>query len=230
MRRILSVKNMGNSFEQSAQQEQFERESGHDRFEAIKGFHLPIIRLGDQVSQDVVDAVEHAALVTLHEMEIPLERFKGFDIKQLVNLEKKNENGLFLFERVPDSDMQIPLLVVSSLPLYDFRGRETIALYEPKNTKIFLNLRRIEDAFKGSPGVGQGVMTGIVAVEEVIHFIQDKYWHREFRDGGNTDYQGEDFAEEHDTDPLEAEANKLKKQVFNVLYPELQIKVRGIDY
>jgi hypothetical protein len=214
------------SFEQ--QPTNFEQGKGRKEFE-ISGKHaLPIIRLGE-VSDDIVDEVQRAALVTLHELNIPLDRFTSSDPSQLVDVKTRNAQNLFTYERLPGSDLQIPVIVVSSRPLYDYKMRETIALYEPDNAKIFLNLRRIRDAFKGAANISVAQMAAIAAIEEVIHFVQDKYWKREWG-RGNTDYQSEEFADLHDADPLEKEANEKKKMVYSTLYPELDIKVRGIDY
>jgi hypothetical protein len=190
---------------------------------------IPIIRLGENVQQETVDEVEHAALVTLKTLGINMEKFSISDPNGLVNTSEVNKDNLYTFSRLPGSDAQVPVVVVSSLPVYDSKKRELIALYEPDNAKVLLNLRKIKEAFSGSPNISEALMAGIVTVEEIVHFIQDKYWNRSFNQN-TIDFQSEEFATEHDNNPIEAEANQFKKQVFDVLYPELQLRVRGIDF
>src|SRR3989338_1949665 len=72
-----------------------EAQQNLDRFEAIRDFCLPVVMLGLQIPQDTVNAVQHAALVTLHTLGVPMDKFKISDAAQLVNVEKKNEQNLY---------------------------------------------------------------------------------------------------------------------------------------
>lgn len=196
--------------------------------EAESKFVLPVIKLGENIPQEIIEEVQRAIRITFDTLKVPLDRFKISDPALLVDVHKKNDQNLFTFERLPDSDLQVPVIVVSSIPLYDYKGRETIALYEPDNAKIFLNLRRIHEALTGS-SVSDAIATAITVVEEAIHFVQDKYWNRDFTKG-SVDLQSIEMAVQHDAHPIEAEAAPLKKQILNILYPELGIKVRGVDF
>jgi len=202
-------------------------------FEPPKGAHLPIIRLnargGATVPSGIVREVERACLVTMRACGIPLQKYQTSGPQELVDLAAKDELGRNTFPRKPGSDQTHLVVVISAAPIYDTKGRETIALCTEDN-KVLLNLGRIEDAFCPGPKarrISRAKKAGIVAVEEVVHFVQHVYWGRERT--STEDFVSEDRAKEHDSDPGEMEKAIWRQKIYRVLYPELDLKIRGLD-
>ncbi len=193
-------------------------------------YKLPIIKLGDDIPNAILESVERTSLEVLRLLEIPMINFTVSDPSKLIEMYDKNENNLFTYGRLPDSNLKIPVIVISTKPIYDNKMRESVALYNSSNAVIFINLRLLNLAFAGDANsIDQTTKIAIILVEEVIHFVQDKYWQRKFSNG-TSDFADEKFAQQHDDDPIEREAIHIKKKIFKYLFPNLNLLVRGIDY
>jgi hypothetical protein len=191
--------------------------------------HIPIYKLeaqGKPISDEVVNEIERATLVTFQTLDIDISEYeKGVKFDDLIDVWAKNKQDLRTFPRKPKMDNGMLAIVVSTLPVYDHKHREVIAIENDNVT--FINLRKIDDQFaEGSKKPPLEIMAGIATVEEVIHHIQHAHWGKERK--GTTDTMHD--INLHIQDEVEAEANPLKKKVYQKLYPALGIKVKGIDF
>lgn len=178
---------------------------------------------------DVVNEVNRVALITLKVLGVDVANYqRGYVVSDLVNLNEKNDKGLYTLLRLPGYDRKVLIIILSTFPILDDKGREMVA-FENEDGRVFLNLRKIHAAFAvGSNEITLAQQAGIVTIEEVIHFVQHSFWDRPTVD--NTEFQSEDKAKEHDDDPVEQEANHWKRIVYDIVYPQLDLKIRTVDF
>lgn len=190
----------------------------------LAGLSLPIIKTGDEISDETANEVQRAALLTLLELNVPMGKFAiPRNPSTLVDLKSKDAQGRFTFPRFPTADSQIPIIIITNSGIYH-KGREVSAMYEPENAKICLNLRKIHEGFTGNP-ISESTAAVLTTVEEIIHFVQDKYWNRNFVED-TSPLQGTEAA--HDANPIEKEAAAYRQRIYDKYWPELKIKVRGL--
>lgn len=192
---------------------------------------IPMIELvekeGQRIPRDVLREVQRATAVTLNEMGEDMTKYRrGLTPLDLIDT-TPDEDGFRRYRRLPGADTDIPVVIVSSQPVLDTKGREVIAMETPDHNTLTLNLRRLDDYFSaGANSLPQAIKAGIVITEEVIHYVQHTLLGRELED---TTDSAEDITA-HLRHPIEQEAARLKKDIYRKLYPDLDIQLKGVDF
>lgn len=191
---------------------------------------VPIYKVeapGQPIDDAVIKEIERATLVTFDVLGADIRDFEqGFEFEDLVDVWATDERNWRSFPRKQNTNADVMVVVVSTQPIYDYKGRELTAVNTASNVQ-FINLRKIDDVLaKDADKVPLPIKAGIAMVEEAIHYIQIVRWGRERI--ANVDERFD--SDSHIKHKVEAEAVPLKKIVLKALYPFLDIKVKGFDY
>lgn len=174
-----------------------------------------------------IPEIERAILVTLKMLKVDFSPYQSiYNPRDLIDFEARNDKGSLTFPRKKDADSSILVLALCCTPVYDRFGKEVSALYDIDAHRISLNVPRIEYMFLPPYDLPpKSTLLALAAVEETIHFVQFSHWNRK---SSGTDHC--QTLENHNNDPIEKEANQLKKRVFGVLYPNLRLQMSRIDF
>jgi hypothetical protein len=200
--------------------------------EILNHFRLPIVILGE-VPVEVGLEVEAVSLLTLRELGVDLTAYgSSIHAGDLIDLKSQDSEGRFTLLRKENTDLKIPVIIISSKPVFDATGEEQVALYEPGRSKIYINLQKIDAGFTDKV-VDQGqyqlliksdikdldmpTKAAIVASEEIIHFFQDQYRQEKMEESSTLS----DDIQAHGSNETEAERIILQRKVISAIYPNL---------
>jgi len=202
----------------------------------VVGAQVPAVTTnqpGDRIiPQSVVNEVSRVVLTTFALLGVNVDPYKkGVIPEDLVDINKTNKKGLSNYPRYSslgkERDNMVVVVILSS-GLRNRDGEEIIAV--TGDGVIAINLKRIDSAFAGANKFTLEEKVGIVLVEEAIHHVQMKHWGMSHVGGATEDLAAADLGEKHDLDEKEAHAGWQRKPIVKVLYPDIPISSRGIDF
>lgn len=199
---------------------------------------IPTIQYGKEgtsINKTIVDECNSVAKKVLKYLRAPVKKLSFLHHPlTLVDSNAVNENNLNTFPRTEfgEKNMDIPVIIYSSSPVYDAEGNLVIAMFSPDNSVIFISTNEIKRQFSEEaseditkPGdlmlkknilEQPEIMSGIAMIEEITHFVQVKHWGEKSEKGTNSVQN----IKEHDADPIEAEARIIKNQLIKLIYPQ----------
>lgn len=210
-------------------------ENPNDKEVDASAYHVPTLLLGENIPQDIVKEAKKVVLRSMKLLNVDhsemLVTHRG---KDLIDVEARDEaNRLTLPRKTNDYD-KVPVVLISTEPIYNSDGTEEIAIYSPGNGVLMIGLKHLRKQFdekkielsRDDITVSADVlksdkkMVGIVLIEEVVHFVQDRHWGRDFGSEGTSVSQNIVI---HDNNPIEREAKPLKKKLLKEIYPEISL-------
>lgn len=206
--------------------------------EAGRNISIPFFRFGPKdglFNEEVISESNRVASLVMSYLRVPSDIYKNrISPFNLLDMDERNEQGASTFPRtelgVKYSD--IPVIIYTLFPILDSSGNHSMAMCDPGNNVIALSINQLEGQLTQTysraitkPGDvilksevldHPEIVAGITMIEEMTHFVQFQIWGEKSTDGTNS----VQTIEEHDADPMEAEARIIKNQLIKLIYPE----------